>query len=281
MKQILLILFLSLMFLVSVLGILVLNINVAHAKNFGVQGHIQPIEEEDLLDLLFKKLNTLQRVGGLERLQKTLQAKTLERLKEPRPVLGLQKALKHRIHTHDPSLKVPFDIKDHEGVLIHAAGKSVNPLDYIPFNQVWIFIEGRDPAQVRWALERGREHRSQDLSFQIPSPQTQGRGACENTGDLHRVQEREGGIKHLQQKIILVNGAPFDLAQKYKERFYFDQLGHFTKKFTLKHVPSLLYQCGKKICIEEMPIDERVESTRENRGFIPKGRKLFEQGRDQ
>lgn len=45
------------------------------------------------------------------------------------------------------------DIRDHQGRVIVAAGTSVNPLDHLPLATALVFIDGRDPDQLAFALD--------------------------------------------------------------------------------------------------------------------------------
>ena len=222
-KSTLLLIFLAAMFLISVLGIVFLGLvsSSAEAKDFGVQGHTLEIQEKDLLEHIQETLASMERGGQIRGIQEELQKKTIKRIRAPGPVLGIKKALKKHIFTHDPSIVVPRDIKDHKGTLLHAKGKRVNPLDHHSFRQRWFFIEGEDKRQVDWAL-----------------------------GEVQKINQ--AGTH--STKIILVNGSPFDLSEKHGVRFYFDQLGKITEQLGVKRVPSAAYQCGKKICIEEVPL---------------------------
>ena len=210
--QFILILIFIIVFLMSLLPF-----KKAEAKDFGVQGHTLAIEEEDLLDLLLLKLHILQKNGGIKAAQEELQSKTLQRIKKPLPVQGIEKVRKPHTFEYDPTIVVPRDIKDHTGTLIHKAGTRINPLNHSPFNQIWLFIEGEDVLQVKWALEQ---------------------------------QSRE----EFHSKIILVNGSPFDLSEHHGYRFYFDQLGKITTQLGIKRVPSRVSRNEDKLRIEEIPM---------------------------
>lgn len=55
-------------------------------------------------------------------------------------------------------------------------------------------------------------------------------------------------------KIILTNGSPFKLMDKYLVKFYFDQHGSLVKKFAIKQIPAIVTQKGEKLQIEEFQI---------------------------
>lgn len=55
-------------------------------------------------------------------------------------------------------------------------------------------------------------------------------------------------------KIILTNGSPFKLMDKYLVKIYFDQHGSLVKKFGIKQIPAIVTQKGEKLQIEEFQI---------------------------
>ena len=54
----------------------------------------------------------------------------------------------------DPTITLAADIRGAKGELIHAAGTRVNPLDSVKLRADLLFLDGDDPAQIRWALEQ-------------------------------------------------------------------------------------------------------------------------------
>lgn len=195
------------------------------AKDFGVQGHTILIQEEDLLEFIQRKLILLEQNGEISSLQEALKEKTIRRIKEPVPVLGIQKATKHHKRTYDPTFEVKTEIKDHKGILLHPKGTKINPLHHRSFKGTWFFIEGRDKSQVEWALNQVS---SLSLDNNLP---------------------KENSL----YKIILVNGSPFELSEQHSYRFYFDQLGKLTEQFGIKKVPTRMFQEGDLLTLEEVP----------------------------
>ena len=68
------------------------------------------------------------------------------------PALALARVTRPSSRLFDPSLTVMRDIRDHRGILIAAAGTRINPLDRLPLPATLIFIDGRDPDQLAFAL---------------------------------------------------------------------------------------------------------------------------------
>ena len=192
-----------------------------YAKDFGVYGHIQPILEEDLLDYIKRQLIERFRDGSIQNLQQGLKKRALKSINRPKPVSNLKRARTFRRYTYDPSFKLSKDIKDPMGRLIYKKDTLINPLKIRPFKQRWYFVEGESGFHMWWALKDAKAH-----------PKT-------------------------PHKIILVNGAVFELSKFYKKHLYFDQMGVLTKKFKIQNMPAVLYQGeGDLITIEEHVVNK-------------------------
>ncbi len=139
--------------IIRLLGLSCLSLSV-QAKDFGTVGHTFPIIEPDLLEVIQSKLQTLSENGQFLLHQKTIQHKTIEAIKKPKPVLGLIKTKQARAFEYNPSIQVPYDLKDHQGRAFIKAGTQVNPLDYFSLSQKLLFIDGEDNAQLQWALKQ-------------------------------------------------------------------------------------------------------------------------------
>jgi conjugal transfer pilus assembly protein TraW len=233
----------------------------AQAKDFGIHGHTFEIGEPDLLKHLMSKLKQWERQGKLSELNETLIERTQKSLSEPRPVEGITKATVARIFEYDPSIIVPYDLKDHEGRVFHKAGTKINPLKFHSLSQPLVFLDGTDKAQVLWVE---KAYLKADLTTK-PSP-----------------------------KIILIAGSPFKLMKKWqvqtaqdnpqqngpdqngsdcndstqvtllKKNFaqaqpvYFDQGGVLTRKLDIRHVPAVVVQEGLKLKVSEIVVEEDV-----------------------
>lgn len=115
----------------------------------------------------------------------------------------------------DPSMTVPYDLRDHEGRLIHAAGTTVNPLDYRPLTRQLLFIDGDDSQQVAWAETMGAT-------------------------DIGRAM------------VILVSGPPLELGRRWQRQVFFDQKGILAEKFGIQQVPASVRQDGRRLRIDEV-----------------------------
>jgi conjugal transfer pilus assembly protein TraW len=180
------------------------------AKDFGIEGHVFPIIEESILDVIQKRLAKID----IEKLNRDMQEKTKAYVERPAPVSGITKAKDDKISVSyfDPSYTVPDNIYDHNNNLLHAAGKIINPLEHTSLTESLIFIDGDDAEQVETALSIRKQ-------------------------------------KQDKLKIILVKGSPLKLQREHKVWIYFDQAGFITTKLGIKEVPALVEQDGLRLKI--------------------------------
>lgn len=199
------------------------TLNTAMAKDFGIHGHVFEIGEPDLLKQMEGKLKKWETEGKLSELNETLIKRTQKSLSEPRPVEGLTKATVARIFEYDPSITVPYDLKDHEGRVFHRAGTKINPLAYRSLTQPLVFLDGTDKAQVLWV-------------------------------------EKTYLQTNQSSKIILTSGSPFQLMEKWQaQAVYFDQGGVLTRKLGIYHIPAVVVQDGLKLKVSEIVVEEVLE----------------------
>lgn len=191
----------------------------------GVYGETFPIEEKSLLEWIKTRLQALSESGKLEGHQQTILRQAKEQLNRPPPVKHIHKTITPRSFYWDPSITVPYDIKDHQGNVFHRKGAKVNPLDTRSFRCPFLFVDGDDPEQVAWAI---RQRQLADVSR--------------------------------KPKIILVQGAPLDLSQKLNLPVYFDQSGVLIRKFGITRVPATVSQKGKTLLVSEVSLDTEPHS---------------------
>ena len=123
----------------------------ASAKDLGVHGSLFPIQEENLMEVIQRKLNTMEKSGKIIQLNDHLQKKMKENAQNPQVVHKLPRAIKTIATLFDPSISMPDDIKDHKGRIVISAGTRVNPLDYLNWGEPLILLDGTDTEQVEWA----------------------------------------------------------------------------------------------------------------------------------
>ena len=190
------------------------------SKDLGVYGEVFPIKEKSLLEVIQAKLQALKESGALATHQKAIAAKTRYKVIHPDPVAGLHNTTRPRSFVYDPSITVPYDLKDHKGQVFQHKGIKVNPLDTHAFKSPFLFVDGDDSDQVAWA-----------------------------------VKEHQLALNNHKPKIILVKGAPFDLSKEMNLTVYFDQSGTLTKKFGIGQVPARVSQQDKVLLIEELILE--------------------------
>lgn len=183
------------------------------ARDLGVVGPVYPIAEQDMLQTIEQRLTALEESGELTRLEEDAKARYQAYVERPEGV-QLPRATKNRTYYVDPSLTVPYDIKDHEGRIIHPAGTTINPLDYMTLSKQLLFFDGDDPVQVEWA-----------------------RSIIDS--DPQRV------------KPILTNGPVLALIRDWQLHLYFDQKGMLIQRFRIQKLPATVDQAGQQLKVVE------------------------------
>ncbi|MEO0452317.1 MAG: type-F conjugative transfer system protein TraW, partial [Pseudomonadota bacterium] len=156
----------------------------AGAEHLGTYGETFEISEEDLLSQIKRRLTEMRGNGELDRLEREFADRAKAKIKRPVPVLGISHTLEPRSWSYDPSWTSPEDIRDTEGRLVIAAGQTVNPLDAVRMRTPLLLIDGDQAPQVDWAV-------------------------------------RQSELSPWGVKIILVNGAPFELEKTIQQPVFF------------------------------------------------------------
>lgn len=190
--------------------------DILQAKDLGTFGETFSIKEESLVDVIQRKLKNMGEKGELEKHQKVIQERVKEKVMNPDPIKGIIKARSSKSFTYDPSITVPYDLKDHEGHVFHRKGTKINPLNHKSLTKPLLFIDGEDEEQVKWAT----------LQYE----------------------------KDSRTKMILVKGSPFKMAKEIP--FYFDQNGTLVKKLGIEEVPARVSQQDLHLLIEIISLEE-------------------------
>lgn len=194
------------------------------AKDFGERGHVFEIEEENILQYLKTKMNSID-PSERESMEDSVRKRAIKSVREPKAVSGLEEARHYRSFYFDPTVTAYADIPDSdvldaEGKLlvakgsVVAKGSSVNPLHMQELRENLLFIDGDKPSHLEFA-------RSQEMP-------------C---------------------KWILTKGKPLDLEEEEKRAVFFDQLGVLVKKLGIEKIPALVSQEGNSLKIEEIPLE--------------------------
>lgn len=198
--------------------------SVLHGKDFGINGTVYPIDEQDPLILIQSKLKSMEERGDLERHRQELQNKTKAAIERPKSVEGINKAYGSHVFYYDPTYIVAEDIKDHMGRVFYKKGKKINPLEAVNLSQGLLFFDGDDEEQVAFAKEK---------------------------------------LKERPVKLILVKGSPLALSEDLKMPVYFDQAGLLTKKLNITHVPALVTQKSLLLRVEEIDVKTQTTNPSE------------------
>ena len=134
------------------IGVILLFTVPLEAKDFGVHGHVFPIQEDSLLDYLQSKLKRIT-AQEFAKLEDKIREHYLKQAENPLGAL-LPEAKTYRQFYFDPSIRVAQDILNHEGQVIVAKGTEVNPLKILSLSQELLFFDGRNEAHVRWAKQQ-------------------------------------------------------------------------------------------------------------------------------
>lgn len=195
---------------------LILLAHSSPAKNLGPYGAIFPVAEEDIREVIFKRLTAMQVSGELKRHQDKVTARIAKNTLRPKP-LGLTVTNHPTTYRVNPSMVVNQDIRLPTGELIAKAGTTINPFTQIHYSKTLIFFNGDDGVQVNWV-----KRHYQDYAF---------------------------------VKFILTGGDIKEAAKRFG-RIYFDQGGLLSRKLEVQHVPAVVVQDGLDWKITEIGIND-------------------------
>ena len=181
----------------------------AQAADYGVVGNTYKIKERNLIEVLQGKMQKKMNNGEWDKELKGMQDKTKGFIDRPKGVL-LPVAKKYSAISIDVTYRLPKDILDSKGKILHEKGKVVNPLEVYPIKRGLCFIDGDDKDQVVFAKSK-----------------------C-----------------YPNEKIVLVNGSYSDVAKKLDVRIYFDQKQQLVNRFKVSSVPTVIRQSGNVLMKE-------------------------------
>lgn len=181
----------------------------AEADNLGVFGEVFEIEEDDLLEHIFKRFTDMKEREELNKVTLESEERIRKMIQRPAPVRGISNTKKRRKYTFDPTITVTKDIMNHEGKIFAHKGDKFNPLDQILTMKPLLFIDGDNKEQIEWVKAKLKDE---------------------------KIQNHELG------KVILIKGSPLSLQEKLRREVFFDQYGILTKKLGIKHVPAIVFQ---------------------------------------
>ena len=198
---------------------------LSNAQNLGVRGSTYEKDRdgrEQIKDILREK----EKNGELAKFWSDYRAKTIDAIKNPAP-LGVATNFTKKSELRELKFTFPQDILDEKGRVVVKKGTLVEPLKILPLTAGLIFIDGRDPKQVEYAIAKGRKQ---------------------------------------PMKIVLTAGSPYALRHQFKNAiwsngtqtipFYFDQQKNIINTLNrlygvdVKSVPVALSQQGTRLLVE-------------------------------
>ena len=241
----------------------ILAITSISAKNLGVWGTLFSVEEQDIREFIYQRLNEMEKNGEMTKLKEKFTKDVKEHILRPAPVTGLtviesaketkktkkikgtknirkiknikdaksiESIKKPRMFYYDPTYVLDRDIEDHKGNIIAKKETVINPLDTVTMHGILFFLDADDKRQIRWALN--------------------------HTKEIKKTKKNEKAIKYDRIKYVLVKGNIKDAGKKLNDRIYFDQYGLITKKLGIKHIPCTVKQEKKRLLIQEFALEE-------------------------
>ena len=200
-----------------------LTTSITFAKDFGTQGHIYQITEQEFLQMIAERLNKIDIKKEQEKMQRVVR----DRVQNPRAVEAVKPAAATRSFYFDPTYTLDQDVVLPCGKVLHKAGTQVNPLEHMDLNRRMLFIDGREVGQIKWLKE------------QLDNP----------------LQEQKEPV---EDRVILVGGSPSTLKEllkdEHKNKVYFDQGGELTTRFGIAGSPAVVVQDGLRLKIDEIKL---------------------------
>lgn len=193
--------------------LLTMAVSAAHAAP-DIIGPVHPVVEPDLIAWMKERAAAHFTPEVLARMQKEHREATRRYAEQP-PGISLPRTTEPVTRWFDPSITVPYDLRDHEGRIIHPAGTTINPLEWRSLTRQLLFFDATDEQQVQWA-------------------------------------EAVAARKEWQVKPIIVAGAPLKLGRKWQQPVWFDQQGLLVGKLGIKQVPAIVSQEGNRLRIDEV-----------------------------
>lgn len=119
------------------------------AKDFGTHGTVYPIQEEDIVEFLKSRLQSMTN-EEITNINHQFKERCINKLKEPIPI-NISNAEVYRSYTFDPSVTAKDDILDSKGNIVVKKGTKVNPLDTISLQEELLFFDGSNERHLEWA----------------------------------------------------------------------------------------------------------------------------------
>lgn len=186
-----------------------------NAEDFGTYGSTYPIIEKSMIDAIKEKFQGMMDSGEWDTYVQEYKQKTLDGILKPKG-RDFPHALTNATRHFDPTITLIEDIPLPDGGYLARKGDKINPLDNLGLSKPVLFVDGREPKQIQWAMAQKNDNPS--------------------------------------SIIILTDGEWMKQIETQKVRFYFDQMGHLSDRFDIQRTPSKVTQDGRMLKIEEFTL---------------------------
>ena len=85
-----------------------------------------------------------------------------QQLLEPKTVPNLIRTQEPKTRLFDPSIQIPYGLKNAAGEIILPAATTVNPLDTVPLSYTLVLYNAEDEIQVKWAIAEDQKLKGKD-----------------------------------------------------------------------------------------------------------------------
>jgi len=120
----------------------------ARVYDLGKHGNLYEIAEPDFLEVIKMKARALEQDSDL------IKKKMRKKVESYRPqnAVDLLPAKKDRIRLVDMTYTLKWDITDGTGGIVYPKGFRFNPLEYVPFNEIIVVLNGAREGELQWFL---------------------------------------------------------------------------------------------------------------------------------
>ncbi|MGA1846214.1 hypothetical protein [Deferribacter abyssi] len=202
--------------------IFVLSINSHAVVNLGTVGKTYPIVENDFYEWIVKQVK--KNTGKIPKIDKNKLYDLVD--KQLYVDFDLPDAKEHKIREYEPVYVLDHDIKDQSGNILYPKGYSYNVFDYVTFTRKYFFLNAEKKEQVAKYLEYSR------------------------VNGLVQPIVVKGSLSYFYETIKKYQNPPIPAGRASKLML---------EKMFVKRLPSVVYQKGKKLIVEELPVKKEAK----------------------
>lgn len=131
---------------IILLCVVLLQSQIAGAKVIGKVGATYPIKERDALQEIEERARSVDWEKVLDRRMLEQQMQSLR----PEGLAHLPRSKRDRSFQVDMTYTLTYDIPDGKGGILYPSGFTFNPLDYVAYPNIQVYINGSDRKQLEW-----------------------------------------------------------------------------------------------------------------------------------